>query len=258
MATTQTKQPQRAVEAADRSVVPSAIATRVNFANAVAINFSMSADALEEYIPQGLVLDYYKGETYVSLVCMEVKGLTFLGLPMVPRFCELSLRCFVSERADSSRRGVFILKSYASSKFGSWVFGNLIPNSHQVLPIKANNQFGANRAPDLDYQWKVEGHENRMRIRARDRIARIDPSSKLGFILSHSTRYQSIQGQVTVYDVGRPEWDLWDAAQANFTCDVRRLFGTKFVKPLAARPVSVFLSPGSKVTLHKPSPLASR
>lgn len=224
-------------------------------ANAVAINFAIKADALESSVPQQLKLDFYEGDTFVSLVCMEVKRLSFCGLPIVPKFCELSLRCFVSERDNPENQGVLFLKSYASSKFGAWVLSNLIPHSHSVMKIKAKNDSEGPRPPDLDYQWKIEGHDNRMRIRGRDIISRHDSSSKLGFIMAHSARYQTIHGHTSVYDVTRPEWVLWDAAQANFTCDVRRLFGKEYVKPMAARPVSVFMSAGSRVTLHQPREL---
>ncbi|MEL7499603.1 MAG: DUF2071 domain-containing protein [Planctomycetota bacterium] len=227
------------------------IVVHVVHANAVAINFSISSDALRESIPQGLTIDHYKGDTFVSLVCMELKRVPFCGLPIVPRFCELSLRCFVSERENPQHKGVYYLKYYTSSKFGSWVLGNLIPHQPQQLSIKANNKIVGQNPPELDYQWKVEGHDNRLRIRGRDQIVRRESAGKLEFILAHSSRYLSLKGQTTAYDVSRPKWVLWDAAQANFTCDVRRLFGKKYVKPLAARPVSVFLSAGSPVALHK-------
>ena len=259
MATTSNHKSQTPQNTSPRSALPSRPKAKevvsLVHANAVAINFAIKADALHASIPQQLVLDYHKGDAFVSLVCMEIKRLSFCGLPIVPRFCELSLRCFVSERDSPGNRGVLYLKSYASSKFGAWVLSNLIPHSHSVMKIKANNKSGGQRPPDLDYQWKIEGHDNRMRIRGRDQITRQDPSSKLGFIMSHSSRYQTIHGQTSVYDISRPQWVLWDAAQANFTCDVRRLFGKEYVKPLAARPVSVFLSAGSKVTLHQPREL---
>ena len=221
-------------------------------ANCVALNFSIPSKVLEPSLPAGLVLDHHKGDTFVSLVCMEIQKLTFCGLPIVPRFCELSLRCFVSERENHRRKGVLYLKSYSSSKFGSWVLNNVIPHQHGPLPIRSKSQTG-NGAPELDYHWKVEGHENRMRIRGRDRlIKKLDPGSKLGFFLSHDSRYITHQGTTIGYDLSTPDWVYWDAAQANFTCDVRRLFGAQYVKPLAARPVDVVLSEGSLVKLHLP------
>lgn len=235
-----------------RQAEPAKPLVKLVHANCVTINFTISPDVLKSSIPHGLTLDYYKGDTFVSLVCMQIKSLPFCGLPIIPRFCELSLRCFVSETDDPTRKGVLYLKSYLSGKFGAWALGNLVPHNYQGLAIKANHQGGDLEAPEIDYAWKVEGHENRLRVRARDRIAKKETSTKVGFVVSHSSHYQASQGSTIGYDITRPEWVLWDAAQANFTCDVRRLFGAPFVKPLAARPVSVFVSAGSEVTLHRP------
>ena len=226
---------------------------KLTHSNAVAVNFSISAKVLADSLPNNLVLDYYKGDTFISLICMEIGKVPFLGLPIVPRFYELSLRCFVSLRDDQQRKGIFILKRYASSRLGSWVLGSLLPNLYQPLPIKRNHKNAVDgQAPEIDYQWNVEGNLNRLRVRGRGQITKKESGSKLGFILSHATRFQSIQGRTYCYDVTSPEWALWDAGQANFTCDVRRLFGKQFVKPMGARPVSVFVSPGSQVTLHRP------
>ena len=137
------------------SAVPALAPTKplVNLvhANAIALNFTIDAKVLEPNIPSGLTLDHYKGDTFVSLVCMEIRRLPFLGLPIVPRFCELSLRCFVSQRNDHRRQGVLYLKSYASRKLGAWVLGNLLPHPYQQLGIKANNVgYGDQSVPEID------------------------------------------------------------------------------------------------------------
>ncbi len=228
--------------------------TSVVHANATALNFTIDPKILAPSIPASLTLDYYKGDCFVSLVCMEIRKLPLLGLPLIPKFCELSLRCFVSQRSDSNRRGVLYLKTYGSSKLGCWALHNLVPHEYQLLNIKSNSRgYGDNQAPEIDYQWKVEGNDNRVRIKGRDPITKRQPGTKVGFILDHLSRYQVSHGSTFYYDIDRPKWVLWDAAQANFTCDVRRLFGKQFVRPLAARPVSVFIAAGSKVTLRRPA-----
>ena len=64
-------------------------------------------------------------------------------------------------------------------------------------------------------------------------------------------------GQTLEYAVARPQWVVWNAAQANFTCDVRRLFGPEFEKPLSRRPASVFVTSGSEVVIYRPTEVLS-
>lgn len=243
-------QTQRRARTQGQAKAQGPVAVTVQHSNAVALNFVIGSDILASALPAGLVVDHHKGDTFISLVCMQVRKIPFCGMPIVPGFCELSLRCFVSERENPDRKGVLILKSYASGSLGPWVLGNIVPMEHGSLPIKSQCKTGKG-APELDYGWKIEGHENRMRIRGRDQIMKMDSSSKLGFILAHRSRYLTHKGITSAYDVTSPEWAIWDAAQANFTCDVRRLFGAQYVKPLGARPISVYVSEGSMVKLHK-------
>ena len=107
--------------------------------------------------------------------------------------------------------------------------------------------------PSVDYQWKVGDHWNRLRIKARGRIRRSERETKHGFILGHDNNYSQRKNETLEYRAERPRWTIWDAAQANFTCDVKQLFGYEFEKPLGRRPASVFVSSGSDVTIFRPT-----
>ena len=122
----------------------------------------------------------------------------------------------------------------------------------------ANTGFGGKKGqiPEVSYQWRVNENWNKLRIRARGKIKNTDPSTKVGFILQHFNLYKSFEGKTFEYKVRQPMWSVWDAAQASFTCDVQQLFGKDFVKPLARRPASVFVSSGSNVTYFKPVQIA--
>ncbi len=227
------------------------------FTELVAINFEVSPSILKDKVPKGLELDFYNKETYVSLVCMVVRKAPFFGLPLAPKFCELSLRFYVRHPSDpKNRKGTCFLRNYLSSASGIRAFSTRLGTDYRKLKMKFENsgfQGGEHEIPHAEYQWKVDDHWNKLRIRARNRIKNTGPDTKVGFILDHSNHYQMVKGKTILYRVQRPKWDAWDAAQANFTCDVQRLFGNEFVKPLAKRPASVFVSPGSDVTIFKPA-----
>ena len=226
------------------------------FTEQVAVNFQVPPDLLTKLVPRGLELDYYNDETYVSLVCMVMGNISFMGIPLTRRFMELSLRFYVRHPSDpTNRKGTCFIKNYVSSPTAAWILGSRFESEYHKLKMKCKNKGfkGEGAIPEVEYQWKVDDHWNKLRIRARSRIKNTGAVTKVGFILDHSTHYQA-QGRKTLeYKVERPKWTIWDAAQANFTCDVERLFGKSFVNPMARRPASVFVTRGSEVTIYRPT-----
>jgi len=223
----------------------------------VVINFLIPPSILERRIPKGMELNYFGDETYVSIVCSTVRKLRVLGVPCAST-SNLSLQFYVRQTNDRKRKGYCPLRNYVSNSSGKWFFGSRLDAEYQKLKMKtANSGFKIKgNIPQAEYQWKVDDHWNKLRIRARNKIKNVGPKSKVGFVLEHTNLYQSIEGKTLEYKIERPQWVAWDAAQANFTCDVQRLFGKEFVKPLARRPASVFVSSGSEVTYFKPTQIA--
>jgi hypothetical protein len=44
---------------------------------------------------------------------------------------------------------------------------------------------------------------------------------------------------------------VWQTSEAEFDCDVKRVYGDRFVKCLSARPASAFVAEGSPVIVRK-------
>lgn len=228
---------------------------KVAMREVVAVNFLVPPDILKEHIPKGLELDYFGDETYVSLVCMVVGKLGLMGIPLAPSCSYLNLRFYVRRPGDPlKRRGTCSIRNYVSSSTGAWLLGSRLESDFQKMKIKNKNSgfLGKSTVPEAEYQWKVDDHWNKLRTRGRSPIKNTGPKTKVGFTLDHANVYQSIDGKTHEFQVQRPAWNAWNVAQANFTCDVQRLFGKPFVKPLARRPASVFISSGSDVTFFKP------
>ncbi|MFT5299754.1 MAG: hypothetical protein ACI87E_001233 [Mariniblastus sp.] len=223
----------------------------------VAVNFQVPPKLLADMIPKGLELDYYEKETFVSLVCMTMRKVGVLGIPLTRGFVELSLRFYVRHPADPvNRKGTCFIKNYVSSPTAAWILGSRYDCEYHKMKMKSNNSgFKVGGVPEVEYQWKVDDHWNKLRVKARSEIRNTGPDTKVGFILDHPTHFQSKINKTLEYQVERPKWTVWDAAQANFTCDVNRLFGKAFVQPLGKRPASVFVTQGSDVTIYRPTEL---
>jgi uncharacterized protein YqjF (DUF2071 family) len=229
------------------------------FTEMVAVNFQIAPKILADRVPRGLELDFFHDETYVTLVCMVMRKVGLMGIPLTRGFVEMSLRFYVRRPNNPTHHnGTCTLKTYVSSSTGAFILGSKFDMPFPKLKMKYKNsgfQRSGDAVPEVEYRWKVEDHWNMLRIRARSRIKNTGPDTKVGFILDHTNHYQSHNGKTLEYYVRHPKWSAWDAAQANFTCDVKQLFGKEFVKPLAKRPASVFVSRGGDVRVYRPTTL---
>lgn len=228
---------------------------KVAFNEIVAANFQVDPKLLRDQVPPGLELDQFNGDTYVSLVAMIVRKVGLFGIPLTKGFVDLSLRFFVRRiGGDDSTKGACFLRNYVSSATGAWLLSSQLGGEFPTMKMKsANKLFNTkNQAPEVDYAWKVADRWNKFRVKARSRIRDTGSNTKVGFVLDHTTHYHQFRGRTIEYAINRPRWEAWDAAQANFDCDVQQLFGKEFVHPLSQRPVSVFVSPGSDVSICKP------
>jgi len=178
-----------------------------------------------------------------------------MGIPISRGFAELSLRFYVRHPADpANRKGTCYIKRFVSSPTAAWVLSSRFDTEYEKKKMKFNNHgFREGDIPQVEYQWKVEDHWNKLRVRGRSQIKNTGPDTKVGFILDHPTQYIAKDRSVMEYKVSRPKWVVWDAAQANFTCDVQQLFGREFVHALGRRPASVFLTKGSDVSFFRPT-----
>ncbi len=224
------------------------------FSEMVLINFEADAKLLKKITPKGLEPDLYQGKGHVSLVAKTVRQLRYKGLPLSRDFASVGLQLYVREPHNGDYRyGTFFLKHFVQRSMAAWFMSKLTQSEVLQIPMKMKkSKVPVNRPPDIEYLWKIRERWNDIRIRGRSRVKEIRPDSKIGYILRHADRYVVNEKGIWRSELSTPEWIIWDVAQAKFDCDVEHLFGSQFVKAMAKRPVSVFLSRGNAVSLSKP------
>src|SRR6516165_11842903 len=84
--------------------------------NLVFLNFTVDPRILEPYVPAGTELDFWQGQTYVSIVGFQfVNSKVFgLSLPFHRHFEEVNLRFYVVRPTSAGpRRGVVFIREIA-------------------------------------------------------------------------------------------------------------------------------------------------
>lgn len=209
-------------------------------------------------MPRGTELDGWQGHTYLSVVGFLFLDTRVLGVP-IPfhrNFEEVNLRFYVRRKADDGwRRAVVFVKEIVPRPAIAWVARvryneNYIarPMDHEIVYDPHNPE----QVASVTYRWHMAGRAHHLSLSAAGSPQPLVPGSQEEFIAEHYWGY-AVQrdGSTVEYQVVHPPWRVVPAVQAGFDCDVRQVYGEKYVEALGAPPVSAFLANGSEVTVSK-------
>ncbi|MEQ1906270.1 MAG: DUF2071 domain-containing protein [Pirellulaceae bacterium] len=229
----------------DRKVV-----LRAYWTEMVALNFQIDPGKLETYVPPGLELDFHHEAAYISLIFANCRDVRIFGLPLpITRgYKTIYLRFYVKRTTKNGvEHGSCMVKSLVSSRLARWSIQRTIHTPTSVVKIKSQNsgfdaREGTNIVPMADYSWFEGDEANRLKIKARHRIPNLSPDTKVGFILNRNFHYVRDNNQTYAFPMEVTSTNVWDAAQASFSCDSKNIFGPDFAYALSRRPISVFLA----------------
>ena len=223
----------------------------------VMLNYEIDPATLAPFVPPGTELDSWNQKTYVSMVGFlfqhaRVRG---LSIPFHRDFEEVNLRFYVRRKAeDGWRRGVVFIKELvprAAIAFIARAFYNenyfRLPMSHEIYPAN----IGPAARISARYSWRFKNRDNSLKVTACGAPQLPSEGSHEEFITEHYWGYVTQRdGSAKEYRVEHPRWHIWEAATAEFQCDVANLYGNQFCEFLARTPSSAFLADGSAVKLY--------
>ena len=228
------------------------------------LNFAVDSEILSPHIPVGTELDFYNGETYVSIVGFLFYHTIVLGLP-IPRhrnFEEVNLRFYVRKKsADTWRRGVVFIRELVPKIAIPVTARVFYGEPYLALPMRSEveDKDGIVRAK---YEWRRGKKWEHLAMSAHGDPQSFAAGSHEEFITEHYWGYTAspertgrAEGEerrgTSEYRVERPRWKIWPADSFELEADVAALYGDKFVVPLSAKPVSAFIADGSYVEVQR-------
>src|SRR5204863_4469707 len=126
--------------------------------NLAMLNFVVEPRVLEPHVPAGTELDFWRGQTYVSVIGFQFLNTSVLGVP-VPfhgRFEEVNLRFYVvRQTAEGPRRGVVFLREIAPkwliSQAARWFYNE----KYVTLPMRQRVELPDENADGIvEYGWR--------------------------------------------------------------------------------------------------------
>ena len=225
----------------------------------VMINYEIDPAVLQPYLPRGVELDAWNGQTFASLVGFLFLNTRVLGVavPYHRNFEEVNLRFYVRRKGPEGwRRGVVFIKEIvprrAIAAVARWFYGEIFVAMRMKHKIDRDGGKNLQTGSTIEYAWLAKGYWNRLGVCIQGEPLMAAPGSEEEFITEHYWGYASQRGGRSVeYQVEHPSWMVWQVSESYFSCDVSALYGPQFHESLSGKPSSAFLAEGSPVTVYR-------
>jgi uncharacterized protein YqjF (DUF2071 family) len=216
----------------------------------VMANYAVDPSKLCEYVPEGLVLDFWNDECFVSIVAFKFYETRVLNLtiPFHTDFLEANLRFYVKRKMeDELRRGAVFIKEIVPRRAIS-----LVARFAYGEPYETWEMQHSQTQKHLSYGWSKNSIENNIKIEIGKNTGVPSEDSLSSFIIEHYWGYTRRGSDRTdEYKVEHPKWELFEANQPEIKIDFTRTYSEKFTFLQNTEPKSVLLAKGSEIAVYK-------
>jgi uncharacterized protein YqjF (DUF2071 family) len=224
----------------------------------VMLNFEVEPAILRSEVPRGLELDTWNGRNFLSVVgflFLKTRVLRF-PIPFHRDFEEVNLRFYVRRRGPEGwRRGVVFIKEIVP-RWAIATVARVAYNENYVARRMSHrvDLEGGTIAPNgsVEYTWRDGGARHHIAAKTEGGPTPLVEGSEEEFITEHYWGYSAQRdGGAVEYQVEHPRWRVWRTSEARFGCDVKQVYGDRYVECLSGRATSAFVADGSPVVVRK-------
>ncbi len=222
--------------------------------NLIMANYIIDPAILKPDLPYKTELDSYHGNVYVSLVGFMFMNTRLLGVkvPFHINFEEVNLRFYVRYNDNGHwKRGTVFIEEIVPKPAISFI-ANIV--YHEKYVTKKMGHFFERKENEINlgYQWKHQGHWNRLEAIIENGAFPMLPGSLEEFIAEHYWGYSKYNDTTTFeYNVQHPAWNVYKVKDYLINCDFTSLYGDAFLMLEKAVPDSVFVAEGSAISVLK-------
>ena len=220
----------------------------------VMLNYQVDPELLLEYVPSGTELDFFKGQTFISLVgfrFLRTKVLGAFGFPFHANFDEVNLRFYVTRReGDDCRRGVAFIREIVPRWLIAQVARFAYGENYFCYPMR-HRADSKETGKMAEYEWGADRKWCRLYAQASGIPARPREGTLEEFITEHYWGYsRRTLGRSLEYRVSHTPWRVWVSTEAGFEGDGTSIYGQKLGGVLNRRPDSALIAEGSPVMIY--------
>ena len=220
--------------------------------NLIMSNYTIDPKVLLPYLPNGVELDFYNGETYVSLVGFLFKNTRIFQIPIpcLGTFEEINLRFYVTRKEGNNvKRGVVFINETVPNKFVAFIANSLYNENYTAVPTKHEWSFNAENK-NIQYQWKINKKWNSISVMAGVEKKTMIKESFEEFIFEHYYGYSMINKSTSEeYKIEHARWQINEVIHYTINCDFEKMYGKDFDFLNNSNPKNVILAEGSSIAV---------
>ena len=220
--------------------------------NLIMANYAIDPSVLLPFLPKGVDIDTFNGQTYVSLVGFMFKNtrLFKVPIPFLGTFEEINLRFYVVRKEGNEyKRGVVFINETIPFRPVAWVANWLYKEHYISIPTKHQWEI-MEESKGVTYQWKVGEDWNSMSVNAENPKREMPLGSIEEYIFEHYYGYTKVDDNTTQeYKVNHPRWETNKVTDYKINCNFGKMYGKAFEFLDNIKPESVILAEGSDVSV---------
>lgn len=216
------------------------------------LNFAVDPAVLAPFLPVGTELDFFEGETFLSVVGFLFLNTRVLGVavPLHRDFEEVNLRFYVKRKsADGWKRGVVFVRELVPRRAIATVARVFYGERYSAVPMR-HSIVDDGSVVSVNYGWRRGNKWESLAMTAEGQPESVRAGSHEEFITEHYWGYTAGK-RTSEYRVEHPRWRVWPAQSAQLEADLGLLYGEEFVPALSASPASKFIAEGSHVQVWR-------
>ena len=221
--------------------------------NLIMANYAVSPEILKPFLPAGTELDYFEGQTYVSLVGFLFTNIQLFGVSAGPfdTFEEINLRFYVIRRDGKNvKRGVVFINETVPYKVVAWLANKLYKEHYTAIPTKRHWEINESEKK-IEYFWKIKGAWNFIKVKATPKETVMVKGSIEEFIFEHYYGYTQISKNISQeYMIAHISWMINKIDYSSIVCDFSAMYGDAFAALSTTLPNSIMLAIGSDIAVN--------
>lgn len=220
----------------------------------VFLNYHCPPALLEPLVPRGTELDDWQGQTLVSLVGFHFRDTLVrgIGVPCHRTFEEVNLRFYV-RRTDPSgeiRKAVVFIRELVPRRAIAAVARRVYNEPYLALPMSNANDVEYPVGGLVAYFWSIQRRKFSLIANIAGEPDEPGPDTQATFVTEHYWGYtRQPDGGTREYRVAHPRWPVWNPSSFHLEGPMQLVFGATFAEILSQQPVSIFVAPGSNVSV---------
>lgn len=222
--------------------------------NVIMANYKVPEELLLPYVPYQTELDFFEGNTYVSLVGFMFLNTRLLGfsIPFHNNFEVVNLRFYVKHHEHGFwKRGVVFIKEIVPKQGISFIANNLYGENYETMKMKHYN-LDKGDCLAAGYEWEYKNKWNKLSAETHKKSTPIKYSSHEEYIADHYWGYTRFNESTTYeFRVEHPIWETLQVYSYLVDCDFAALFGKEFSFLTAEKPETVFFLKGSEIRVFQ-------